>query len=162
PSSQTYWNEKGDRCSYKNQFSRINREYNLRGDVVEEAIFDTDDQKMVRPDGIHRTVRTFRGGDCLGVRMFGINGKPALNSSGVLHQRNHVNDRHQVVRTENLDAEEHLALSAEGIAGWTMQYDDKGNEVARKFFDANNNPCVAKVGIAGHTSRYDSDGHEIE
>jgi membrane-associated protease RseP (regulator of RpoE activity) len=158
PTRQCYWDETGKRCSFKNQFSRIDRKYNLRGDIIEESVFDSDDQPMVGPGGFHKSVQQFDGSERIEIQMFGVDGKPTADKSGIVHQRYHYNDRRQVVKTENLGADGKPALGSDGIAAWTIKYDSEGRVVEHRFLGADGNPCLNVIWSAGERYRYDADG----
>jgi membrane-associated protease RseP (regulator of RpoE activity) len=94
--------------------------------------------------------------------MFGVDGKPTADKSGISHQRYRYNDRHQVVRTENVGADGKLTLGSDGIAAWTIQYDSEGRVAEHRFLDADGNPCVNVIWSAGERYRYDADGKRTE
>ncbi len=147
---------------FKSGLPTVERDFNERGDVVEERYLDDQGKLTLNADGIAgQSIEYDERGNPVKMVWFGVDHRPGLDklqTAGM--QKRFENDREVSRSFFGLDG--NPVEGAEKYAGYSSEYDAHGRLAARHFFDKEAHACLTSDDNAGWKSTFDERNREIE
>jgi len=101
-------------------------------------------------------------GNVIDYAYLGIDGKPALVSSGIAEIRRKLDARGNVVEYATYGIDGKPILNSTQSAGWRKRYGSLGYQIEQVFFGVDGRPVLSKLGFAASRQRFDARGNLIE
>ena len=158
-----YFGVDGKPTLIKSGVARITEAYDVRGALERLAVFGLNDEPVVYyGNGFSRSeILHDDHGNFVGLKLFGVDGKPVLVAAGTAGFRAAFDDRGNQIEKTFIGADGALKLSNEGIATIRWKYDANGNITDASYFDVDGKPKLSANGYAGFHNVLDERGNRI-